>query len=89
MTLMLLLKGQLVMLWCLTLFLQFLFRLTNLGMCIVKAGVGKLVEVVHGGVDQMVNFGLFQLVWVWVGDGDALLVTVSCCYVIKIRVFVS
>ena len=35
------------------------------------------------------DFGLFQLVGVWICDGDALLVTVGCCYVVKVEMFIA
>ena len=58
-------------------------------MRILESGIGKLAEKIHGGVDQMVIFGLFELVWVWIGGGDALLVTICCCYAVKIQISVT
>ena len=72
-----------------TLCLKLLLECANLGLSILEAGVGKLVEIIHGGIDQMMDFGLFQLVGVWVGDGNALLVTAGCRYVIKIQMLIT
>ena len=89
--LMLLLQRQLVMLCGLPLLLlvEFLLQLTDLGMGIMKAGVGILAKKVHGGVDQVMNLDLFELCWIWIGDGDALLVTVGSCYVIQVHMLIS
>ena len=89
--LMLVLDRQLVRLCGLTLllFVEFLLKLTDLGMGIMKAGVGKLSKIVHSGVDEVMNLDLFELGGVWVGDGDALLVTVGCCYFIQVHMLIS
>ena len=60
-----------------TLCLKLLLECANLALSILEAGVGKLAEIIHGGTDQMMDFGLCQLVGVWVDDGFALLVTVQ------------
>ena len=72
-----------------TLCLKLLFKCSNLGLGILEAGVGELAEVVHGFIDQVMDFCFLQLVGVWISNCDALLVTVCCCYIIKVNVLIT
>ena len=72
-----------------TLCLKLLFKCSNLGLGILEAGVGELAEVIHGSIDQVMDFCFLQLVWVWISDCDALLITVCCCYIIKVDVLIT
>ena len=54
-------------------------------MRMLESGIGELAEKILGGVDQMVNFGLLSCLV----SGDALLVTIFCCDVVKIEMLIT